>query len=291
MPSRRPRGSESLEIGIISGKRVASKRPWNDSTTTMTTNYKKMICYNLNSGDFQGYLGTQDTYVCLTDANGGVSVQWSQEGDDLYLDKQTDPTDRYLGADGEAACWGLKGAGYRYPVISNADGTISLASDPRYKLYGPHDANGVWWTKDASHPNILRFAFVGSTTVTLEHHSRLTAGPAGDFWEHSLDAGQTWPDLPVADKVAYCDLEVANTITNVKLTIHNHCNRPFRMDVYDAYGKKHPGFVGFDLDPRGSGTFNFPVTGQHYKTQGPYLDGDREQVPDPKFTITRNSGG
>jgi hypothetical protein len=130
---------------------------------TMAANYKKMKCFNLMTGEFQGYVGTHDNYLTVTDAAGAANIQWDTEGEDLYLDKDTTPTDRYLGlADQRYAGWGLKG-GQRNPVILNRDGSISLKEKPGMKLYGPYEkltANYICWTEEnENNQNILRFEF------------------------------------------------------------------------------------------------------------------------------------
>jgi hypothetical protein len=101
------------------------------------TNYKKMKCFNLMTGDFKGYLGTHDNYLTVTDAAGAALLVWASEGEDLYLEKETTPDDRYLGlSERDYAGWGLKG-GWRNPVLRNSDGSISLKENPGRKLFGP----------------------------------------------------------------------------------------------------------------------------------------------------------
>lgn len=129
-------------------------------------NYKKMKCFNLMTGEMVGYLGTHDNFLTIVPAAEAVAVQWDTEGSDLYLDKDTSPTDRYLGlADQSYAGWGLKGGGYRNPILFNRDGTISLKAAPGRKLYGPYakiTANYVCWTEDGEdNQNILRFEMEG----------------------------------------------------------------------------------------------------------------------------------
>lgn len=130
------------------------------------TTYKKMKCFNLMTGDFKGYLGTHDNYLTVTNAEGAAPLVWASEGEDLYLEKETTPDDRYLGlGDNSYANWGLKG-GWRNPVKLNPDGTISLKDKPGRKLYGPYakiTADYVVWTEDGdeNNQNILRFEFEG----------------------------------------------------------------------------------------------------------------------------------
>lgn len=129
------------------------------------TDYKKMKCTNLMTGEFVGYLGTHDNYLTVTDRAGAVDVVWASEDSDLYLEKETTPDDRYLGlADQGYAGWGLKG-GWRNSVLFNSDGSISLKEDTRRKLYGPIaklTSNYVAFTEAGeSNQNILKFEMEG----------------------------------------------------------------------------------------------------------------------------------
>ncbi len=124
--------------------------------------YKKMKCFNLMTGEFKGYLSTLRNYVTLVpDKEHGAWLQWKEEDGDMYLAKDTTPNDRFLGeAERRYASWGLKG-GWREPIVYNADGTISLKSNTKVKLYGPYETLGndyVCWTEpEGNNQAILRF--------------------------------------------------------------------------------------------------------------------------------------
>lgn len=134
-------------------------------------NYKVMKVLNLMTGQALGYLGTHDNCTCIVARKeDAAQVQWDAEGDDVYLDKQTSPTDRYLGvSDLGYGSWGLKGANYREPVIYNRDKSISLKSATSRKLYGPYHRPGIindtdwicWTGKDDNNQNILGFEMEG----------------------------------------------------------------------------------------------------------------------------------
>jgi hypothetical protein len=128
------------------------------------TGWRKMACYNLSTGELAGYLASSGNNAYLTqDVNGAENLQWYSNGADLYLRKDTDPNDRYLGVGWNSyACWGLwTPTGWVNPVIYNTDHTISLKGDPNRKLYGPEGNGWVRWSAgNDQNQNILRCEWV-----------------------------------------------------------------------------------------------------------------------------------
>lgn len=122
--------------------------------------YGVMKCINLATGQFLGYLGTAyNQYVDIVeDVKQAARLKWYGHNSDLYLDRQTDPNDRYLGVGYHSyACYGLwVPNGWVDAVLYNADKTISLKSDPKRKLYKYGD-NYVCWSDGESNQNILSF--------------------------------------------------------------------------------------------------------------------------------------
>lgn len=118
------------------------------------SSYRKMKAYNLMTGEAQGWVGTGgDQYVELVAEDSAAGVKWENKGEDLYLAKDTNPQDRWMGEGGGAwkgyADWGI-GGGYYCAVLWNADHTVSMKSDPGRKLYKYHSFSKDWlcWSEN-----------------------------------------------------------------------------------------------------------------------------------------------
>ncbi len=122
--------------------------------------YGVMKCSNLMTGQFLGYLGTAyNQYVdIVADKSQAAQLKWRYSGAELYLEKATEPNDRYLGVGANSyACYGLwTPTGWVDAVLYNNDKTISLKSDPKRKLYIYGD-NYVCWSDGESNQSILVF--------------------------------------------------------------------------------------------------------------------------------------
>ena len=138
--------------------------------TNVSDSYKKMACYNLATNQLVGYVGAggslNASVSIVANKADGANVKWAPAGSDMYLEKDTDPNDRYLGVGtSSAACWGLwTPTGWINPIVYNPDRTISLKEDPRRKLYGPYRLLGsdwAYWSEPGdNNQNILRFEMV-----------------------------------------------------------------------------------------------------------------------------------
>jgi hypothetical protein len=119
--------------------------------------YVPMKCYNLSTGDFVGWLGTYGNNVDLVHSvEEAARLKFSSYGSDLYLRKETDPADRYLGLGWNGyATWGVTG-GWNDPIVYNGDHSISLKTDSKRKLYGPYGNDWVCWSGGEDNQNILR---------------------------------------------------------------------------------------------------------------------------------------
>lgn len=128
---------------------------------TSSSGYHRMRCTNLSTGEFLGWLATSGNNVYLeTDPKSSnlAACQWRSWGADLYLAKDTSPSDRLLGLGWNSyACWGAQeSGGWHNPIIYNADHTISLKEAPNRKLYGPYGNQWVCWTGEESNQNIIK---------------------------------------------------------------------------------------------------------------------------------------
>lgn len=135
---------------------------WGWSTYALlesTHAYQHVKVYDLATKTFLGWLGcSSGNYVqVVSDEKDAHGVTWAFSGDDLYLRKDTTPTDRFLGlADYSYAGWGLIG-GWRDPVVYNEDTSISLKSDPKRRLYVYEKGGTNWlcWSDDATNKAIV----------------------------------------------------------------------------------------------------------------------------------------
>lgn len=143
------------------GLDVDSPRPFlsSDALGASETNFRPMRCYNLITGQAEGWLGTYGNNVDLVhDIKDAAMVDWYSYQSDLYLRKDTNPAYRYLGVGYNSyATWGVTG-GWNDAVVYNSDHTISLKSDPKRKLY-KYGNDWVCWSKGEDNQNILRFEF------------------------------------------------------------------------------------------------------------------------------------
>lgn len=126
--------------------------------------YHRVQCYNRDTKEFLGWLGTYDANVWIISKDN--YEKWKDyiayckfsyaSGDDTYLEKSTVPYDRWLGlGDSSYAVWGLTG-GRNNPIIYNADHTISLKEKPERKLYGPYGHGSyVCWSDNDNNQNII----------------------------------------------------------------------------------------------------------------------------------------
>jgi hypothetical protein len=265
--------------------------------------YKKMKCFNLKTGAFQGYLGTQDLYVKIKDVDNAAGVQWYQNGDALYLDEEITGLDRYLTNNWGQAKWEQDGGAL---LDFNADGSISLAGSPSRKLYYKNTTpfkEIFWMNEGETDSNILDNILKFESGLRVTHDCQLSSAASGDFWQHSMNAGTSWSSLRKDNEVAFCDIPIPADAIQLKLKIHNNCGRSFRMYVLDQNNARLSAFGSLDISPGEFKSFVFDVSNGTlpYKTQGPYLnadgsearkaDGSQDEVPDPKFTITRKKGG
>lgn len=131
----------------------------NLNSAATQTQYVHARCYTLHDGTFIGWLwsdskGNARLARNEVDAHG---VCWNMDGNDLYLQKDTQGGDRYLGlGDRNYASWGRPGP-YRCPVVySSEDYTIGLAADPTRKLFLDNDDWLSWTASGTDNKNILK---------------------------------------------------------------------------------------------------------------------------------------
>jgi hypothetical protein len=125
--------------------------------------YGVMKCTNIVTNEFRGYLGTATNQYAdiVSDISAAAKFKWYSYYSELYLERQTEPNDRYLGVGVTLsgityADYGLwTPTGWVNAVLYNSDKSISLKADPRRKLYEYDDY--VCWTNGESNQNILAF--------------------------------------------------------------------------------------------------------------------------------------
>lgn len=115
-----------------------------------TLPYQNVECYDLETNKFLGWMGgapaLEPRLVIVPDESQAHGVAWNFSRQKLYLEKATTPKPRWLGWwSGDVAGWSLAGGQYR-PVVYNADGTLSLADEPKRKLYASIMVDGTWAT-------------------------------------------------------------------------------------------------------------------------------------------------
>lgn len=260
---------------------------------------KKMKCFNLKTGELQGYLGTEDLYVKIKTFDHAAAVQWYRYGDALYLDEEIKGEDRYLSNNWGQAKWETWSSGGGAKLDFNADGSISLTDSPSRKLYYKPTTSPkeIWFThEDETDSNKLDNILKFESGLVVTHDWRLSAGATK--WEHSMDAGKSWGWLELETPeggVEFCNLEIPHDTMQLKLKIHNDCGRDFQV-IVSKDGVEDPAFASPVINKNQCKSLVFDVSGVSgtttlpYYIAGVYLD-DKSRVPDPKFTITRKSGG
>ncbi len=131
-------------------------------------NYRTVKCFNRQSGDFAGYLGTHDNCLTLVQSTAEAAwCKWTYKNGDLHLAKDTAPGDRWLGrATGGYAGWGLD---WYAPVTYNGDKTVSLKGEPAHMLYGPTgDETYISWSDTANNAGALTLQLI-NPRVWLSH--------------------------------------------------------------------------------------------------------------------------
>ncbi|MDO5735123.1 MAG: hypothetical protein Q4P15_01460 [Propionibacteriaceae bacterium] len=133
---------------------------------TAPAGYKKLECHNIDTGELKGYLATLRNYAILTmNKEEGAWVQWRQKDTSLYLAKDTEPNDRFLGlAERGYGGWGLQGTDWAHALTYDASRhTIALSGTKRF-LYGPYETLGsgyaCWSEEGGSNSNILKCIMV-----------------------------------------------------------------------------------------------------------------------------------
>jgi hypothetical protein len=130
----------------------------------MPSVYQRIMGYDKETNKELGWLGitgsnTSPEVAFHEKESAAHGVSWKYDGGELYLQKDTDPNDRYLGLwSGGVAGWGLPGA-WRSAVVYNTDGTISMAHDPKRMLCAERFLDGVWragWTDGTPNRYLIR---------------------------------------------------------------------------------------------------------------------------------------
>lgn len=153
------------------------KREWTDQWSALQTlfqlpappdeGYTNVACYDVLTSKFLGWLSIAPASVgwnvgIVQDKATSHGMKWCLNGGEFFLQKDTTGGDLYMGLGTDnVACWSTW-VGWRRAVRVNDDCTVSLAADPKRKLYlsgGSGDTFTVSWSDGKPNSWLIRIDF------------------------------------------------------------------------------------------------------------------------------------